>query len=136
MEEIERIREVVETTRAKRTERETLQKKATEDLEQRTRDVGDRLAELEGERDVAAAILPERILELFNHTADMNDGETMSEVREVNRKHREYVCATCNVELPFNTVVLLTNNAEEVVQCVGCQRIMHIAEDLKEALSK
>ena len=136
MEEIERLREVVDSTREKRTERETLQKKASDDLEERTREVGERLAELEKERDVAAAILPDRALEVFNHAANINDGETMAEVLEVNRKHREYVCGKCNVELPFNTLVLLTNSSEELVQCVGCQRIMFIAEDLKAALSK
>ena len=107
-----------------------------EDLEERTQDVGDRLSELEQEREVAASMLPDRALEVFNHSADLNDGETMAEVREVNRRHREYVCGECNVELPFNTVVLLTNNSEELVQCVGCQRIMYIAEELKTALSK
>ena len=81
-------------------------------------------------------MLPDRALEVFNHSADLNDGETMAEIREVNRRHREYVCGACNVELPFNTVVLLTNNSEELVQCVGCQRIMYIAEELKTALSK
>ncbi|MEC8818227.1 MAG: C4-type zinc ribbon domain-containing protein, partial [Planctomycetota bacterium] len=75
-------------------------------------------------------------LEVFNHAANLHDGETMAEVLEVNRKHREYVCAACNVELPFNTLVVLTNSGDELVQCVGCQRIMYIAEDLKAALSK
>ena len=136
MEQIESIRELVAATRAKREERETLRSKAADDLEERTRDVGERLSELERERDVAAAILPDRVLEVFNHAANLNDGETMAEVLEVNRRHREYVCAACNVELPFNTLVVLTNSGDELVQCVGCQRIMYIAEDLKAALSK
>ena len=136
MDEIEELRSAANCVQEKKIERETLKKKAEEDLDQRTKDVGERLSELEKEREVAAAILPERALEIFNHSADMNEGETMAEIREVNRRHREYVCGECNVELPFNTVVLLTNNSEEVVQCVGCQRIMYIAEELKTALSK
>ena len=136
LDEIEQLRSNVASINEKKTERELLKKKAESDLEQRTQDVGDRLSELEQEREVAASMLPDRALETFNHSADMNDGETMSEVREVNRRHREYVCGECNMELPFNTVVLLTNNSEEVVQCVGCQRIMYIAEELKTALAK
>ena len=136
MELIEQLRADAGAIQEKKTERETLRKKAEEDLEERTQDVGDRLSELEQEREVAAAMLPERALEVFNHSADLNDGETMAEVREVNRRHREYVCGACNVELPFNTVVLLTNNSEQLVQCVGCQRIMYIAEELKTALAK
>lgn len=136
MELIEQLRADAGAIQEKKAERETLRTKAEEDLEERTQDVGDRLSELEQEREVAAAMLPERALEVFNHSADLNDGETMAEVREVNRRHREYVCGACNVELPFNTVVLLTNNSEQLVQCVGCQRIMYIAEELKTALSK
>jgi len=136
MEQIEQLRAEAGAIQEKKAERETLRKKAEEDLEERTQDVGDRLSELEQEREVAAAMLPESALEVFNHSADLNDGETMAEVREVNRRHREYVCGECNVELPFNTVVLLTNNSEQLVQCVGCQRIMYIAEELKTALSK
>ena len=136
MEQIEQLRAEAGAIQEKKAERETLRKKAEEDLEERTQDVGDRLSELEQEREVAASMLPDRALEVFNHSADLNDGETMAEIREVNRRHREYVCGACNVELPFNTVVLLTNNSEELVQCVGCQRIMYIAEELKTALSK
>ena len=136
MEEIEQLRTVVKAIAEKRAERETLKTKAEEDLKQRTEDVSERLGELEQEREVAAAVLPERTLEVFNHTADLNDGETMAEVREVNRRHREYVCGECNMELPFNTVVLLTNNTDHLVQCVGCQRILFIAEELKGELSK
>ncbi|MEE2682047.1 MAG: hypothetical protein VX641_06710 [Planctomycetota bacterium] len=136
MEQIEQLRADADAIQEKRNERETLRKKAEEDLEERTQDVGDRLAELEQERDVAASMLPDRALDVFNHSADLNDGDTMAEIREVNRRHREYVCGACNVELPFNTVVLLTNNSESLVQCVGCQRIMYIAEELKTALSK
>ena len=136
LDEIEQLRADATSVETKKAERETLKAKAQADLEQRTQDVGDRLSELEQEREVAASMLPEQALQTFNHSADMNDGETMAEVREVNRRHREYVCGECNVELPFNTVVLLTNNSEQLVQCVGCQRIMYIAEELKTALSK
>ena len=136
MEEIEVLRAGVGSLEEKRSERETLKAKAKQDLDQRTHDVSDRLGELEQEREVAASMLPEKALEVFNYTANMNDGETMAEVREVNRKHREYVCGECNMELPFNTVVLLTNNTDHLVQCVGCQRILFIAEELKTALAK
>ena len=136
MEEIELLRSSVGSIEEKRSERQTLQTKAKDDLDQRTHDVGDRLEELEREREVAASMLPDNALEVFNYTANMNDGETMSEVLEVNRRHREYVCGECNMELPFNTVVLLTNNTDHLVQCVGCQRILFIAEELKSALAK
>ena len=95
-----------------------------------------RLNELEKEREGAAAVLPEKALQTFDRVADMNEGETVTEIREVNRRHREYVCGSCNMELPFNAVVLLTNNSEEIVQCVGCERILFMEDALKSELAK
>lgn len=120
----------------RQSERVTLRSKAEKDLNQRTEDVAERLTELEQERAVAAAVLPEKALQTFDRVADMNDGETLTEIREVNRKHREYVCGACNMELPFNAVVLLTNNTEKIVQCVGCERILFIEDALKSELAK
>ena len=120
----------------RQSERETLKAKAETDLKERTEDVSDRLAELEKEREIAAAVLPEQALQTFDRVADINEGETLAEIREVNRRHREYVCGACNMELPFNAVVLLTNNAEKIVQCVGCERILYIEEALKSELAK
>ena len=120
----------------RQSERETLKAKAEADLKERTEDVSDRLTELEKEREIAAAVLPEQALQTFDRVADINEGETLAEIREVNRRHREYVCGACNMELPFNAVVLLTNNAEKIVQCVGCERILYIEEALKSELAK
>ncbi|HAW95687.1 MAG TPA: hypothetical protein DCX60_05370, partial [Phycisphaerales bacterium] len=120
----------------RQSEREMLKVKAENDLKERTEDVSDRLTELEKEREIAAAVLPEQALQTFDRVADINEGETLAEIREVNRRHREYVCDACNMELPFNAVVLLTNNAEKIVQCVGCERILYIEEALKSELAK
>ncbi len=136
METLEVDQEALADIENRQAERATLKQQAEKDLEQRTEDVSVRLSELEKERDCAAAVLPEKALLIFDRVADMNEGETVAEIREVNRKHREYVCGACNMELPFNSVVLLTNNAEQIVQCVGCERILYIEEALKTELAK
>jgi len=136
MEALELDQQALAELETRQTERVTLRGQAEKELQQRSEDVSERLSELEKERAGAAAVLPERALQTFDRVADMNEGETLAEIREVNRKHREYVCGACNMELPFNAVVLLTNNAEEIVQCVGCERILFIEEALKSELAK
>jgi predicted nucleic acid-binding Zn-ribbon protein len=136
MEVLETDQQELAELEGRQTERITLRTQAEKDLQQRTEDVSVRLAELEKERQGAAAVLPEKALRTFDRVADMNEGETLTAIREVNRRHREYVCGACNMELPFNAVVLLTNNSEEIVQCVGCERILYIEESLKSELAK
>ena len=136
MEALETDQQELAELESRQTERTTLRSQAEKDLQQRTEDVSVRLSELEKERQGAAAVLPEKALQTFDRVADMNEGETLAAIREVNRRHREYVCGACNMELPFNAVVLLTNNSEEIVQCVGCERILYIEESLKSELAK
>ena len=136
MEVLETEQQTLAELHNRQTERVTLRSQAEKDLKQRTEDVSVRLNELEKEREGAAAVLPEKALQTFDRVADMNEGETVTEIREVNRRHREYVCGACNMELPFNAVVLLTNNSEEIVQCVGCERILFMEDALKSELAK
>ena len=136
MEALENDQLALTELKTRQSEREMLKVKAENDLKERTEDVSDRLTELENEREVAAAVLPDQALQTFDRVADINEGETLAEIREVNRRHREYVCSACNMELPFNAVVLLTNNGEKIVQCVGCERILYIEEALKSELAK
>lgn len=136
LEEVEIARAQLGEIDEKVEERGTIRNSADSELEQRRVDVGDRLAELELERSTAASALPGSALAIFDKVAEETEGETLCEVREVNRRHREYACGACSMELPFGSIVRLTNNDEEVVQCDGCHRILYLAENLKLALAK
>lgn len=136
MEQCEQERTALAEVDQRLAERNTIRIRAEQECEQRRQDVGDRLTELERERDLAASQLPDRTLILFDRVADLTEGETLAEIREVNRKHREYVCNECSRELPFDAVVRLTNSEDDVVQCTGCQRILHLDPSLRGALSK
>lgn len=135
LEEIEVARATLTELEEKATERATIQVKATEELAQRRSDVGERLTELETERSQAASQLPDTTLAVFDKVADDTEGETMCEVREVSRRHREYACGACSEELPFDSVVRLTNSDNDMVQCRGCYRILYLAENLKGELA-
>lgn len=105
-------------------------------FEERSSECAARLAELEGERKKAAAAVPERERKLFDRAADVTEGEPMVEVDEIDRRHREYVCGACRIEIPYAHVTMLMSNANAVVQCTACTRILYLAEATKEVLRK
>jgi predicted nucleic acid-binding Zn-ribbon protein len=91
-------------------------------------DVGDRLAELQAERNKAADLIPEKDRKVFDRVADLTEGQTMSEVTIVDLRHREFACGECNIEVPFETYAKLSSNGESLIQCKACARILFLAE--------
>lgn len=117
-------------------EREAIRDRAKGELEERRADVGDRLAELEGERDAAAAEIPKDELEEFNELAETYDGEAMAQVQEIDRRRREYACGACNIHLPIEVVSNLLGGGDQIVRCPACRRILHLHEETRGALVK
>jgi len=109
---------------------------AEEQLRQRHDEVGHRLSELEGERDVAAAAVPQHALRIFDELAEAYDGEPISSIEEIDRRRREYACGICRIHIPFQTVSALLSSGDELVRCTACGRIMYLQEDTRGALTK
>ncbi|MCE2881600.1 MAG: hypothetical protein LW636_04480 [Planctomycetaceae bacterium] len=93
------------------------------------KDVGDRLAELEAQRERAALAVPERERKVFDKVADETGGESMAEITVVDLRHREFACGNCNIEVPFEVYARLSSNSDAVIQCKACTRILHLAEE-------
>lgn len=117
-------------------EREKVRELASNQLHERQTDVGQRLAELQNERNQAAIGIPPDVLHLFDELGDMHEGEALTEVVEISRRHREYACGACNMQMPFNLISMLHNAADEIVRCPACGRILHIQDELRGSLSK
>lgn len=105
-------------------------------LDERKADCAGRLAELEAERAQAARGIPEKELKVFERVLDTCEGEAMSEVEEISRRHREYACGTCRMELPFGSVSMLASDSNAMVQCKTCGRILFLNEETRELLVK
>ena len=118
------------------TDRTRIRDLAVKEHADRAAEVGDRLAELERERETAAAALPEPTLKLFNKVAQLHEGDALAQIEEVDRRHREYACGACNMHLPFESVSRLTAPAGAVVQCGSCLRILYLQQDTRTALAK
>lgn len=108
------------------TERSALRDRAAAELAERRNDVADRLSELEAERARAASAIPAVQLAVFDHVAHLHEGEAMAPIVTISARHREYACGACNCEIPFESLSRLRSHPNAIVQCMNCQRILHL----------
>jgi predicted nucleic acid-binding Zn-ribbon protein len=133
MEQLEKLAEQFGTLETQAAERTRVRDLARSELDERKGDVGARLSELETERRQAAALLPEKILSLFDKLADDFDGEAMAPIEEIDRRNREYACGECHMHLPFEQFSQLSSSADVVVRCPSCTRILYVREESRVA---
>jgi predicted nucleic acid-binding Zn-ribbon protein len=108
---------------------------AKKELKTRESEIAEQLAELETERAVAAAVIPEEVLCDFDEIADDYDGESMAAIEIIDQKRREYSCTSCSLHLPIETVSILMGNKDTVVKCGQCDRILFLEAASREALA-
>jgi len=113
-------------------ERKTVVKKAKQDLGERESEVAEQLQTLEGEREQKRADVSGGVLDRYEVLLEDLDGDVMAEVLEIDRKRHEYACGECSVHLPFDQVNRITGNADEVLQCETCMRILFVSEAFRE----
>jgi predicted nucleic acid-binding Zn-ribbon protein len=135
MEQIEQIDAQLAEVAEQQAERAKVRDVADAQLRQRQEDVGERLAELETEREEAAAEVPGNVLAVFQEIADAHEGEALAPVEEIDRRHREYACGECNMHMPFEQVALLMGTGGEIVRCTACGRILYMQEEVRGALA-
>ena len=66
--------------------------------------------------------------------ADETNGEAMAPIAEINRRHREYSCSACNIEMPFEAVLRLTSDLNTIYPCRACGRILYLEDALRETI--
>jgi len=136
MEQIEKLAEQFQTIETQTAERLKVRERAKAELEERRNDVGARLAELETERTQAAALVPEKVLALFEKLAEDYEGEALAAIEEIDRRNREYACGACNMHLPFEQVSQVTSKGDLITRCPSCTRILFVAEEMRASLVK
>jgi len=136
METVEECGRQLETLAGETAERTKVRAIAEAKLKQRHEEVGTRLTELEQQRTTAADCIPGTDLKLFDDLAEAYDGEAVTPVEEIDRRRREYVCGSCNLNLPFEAVTALMGRGDTLVVCPACGRILFLQDDTRGALAK
>jgi predicted nucleic acid-binding Zn-ribbon protein len=132
IEELDKIASDIEERKA---EREKVLLVAEKELETRKSEISDQLAELEKERDGAASIIPESILDEFVSLADDYEGEALAAIEIIDLKRREYSCTSCSLRLPLDAITSLLGSREEIIKCVSCDRILYLEAESREAIA-
>jgi len=131
LEQVEELTRELEAIEHHRIERIKQRDVAAAQLEERRHDVGDRLAELEREREIAAAAIPSKELRLFVDLADRYEGEAMAALDAIDVRNKEYACSACNMHVPFQTVASLRGFSDAIVRCSACQRILYLSDEAR-----
>jgi predicted nucleic acid-binding Zn-ribbon protein len=126
MENVEKVKATLATGAGPLADRTKLRDMAKAALAEAKGEFGGRLAELEAQRERAAAMLTAEVREAFDEAAEQNDGEALAEVQVVSLHHREFACGGCNAELPRDAYSRVAAQGDDVVTCLNCGRILYM----------
>ena len=108
---------------------------ANKEVDEAQSEVGDKLKELEVERDEAGAPLSDDIRKTFDRLSHTYDGEAMAEISEQDRRRMEYTCGGCYTLLPVESVNALITKPDQLTTCGTCNRILYVSKELRESLA-
>ena len=108
---------------------------ATKEVAEAQSEVGDKLKELEVERDAAGDPLSDDIRKTFDRLSHTYDGEAMAEISEQDRRRMEYTCGGCYTLLPVESVNSLITKPDQLTTCGTCNRILYVSQELRESLA-
>ncbi len=131
MEQVEATEKEIEQIQELLNERAKLRDHAQSQFNERESEVGNRLEELEQEREAAAKAVPGRERAIFDDLAEVHDGEAIAKIIEIDRKYREYACDACNMRVTFEQVSQAITSNDAIVRCTACDRILYMHEELR-----
>lgn len=137
MTKADELRAQLKELESQRSERERLQKVASEDREKKADEIRDRLKELQAQRDACAAEVPADVLALYAAMVRQKGDEAMAPIEELDRRRHEYTCGACQMAVPVETVSTLIsgkNAGAPITRCVSCGSILYLEMEAAERL--
>lgn len=110
---------------ALRNDRDKVRQVAAGDRDKRADEIKDRLTQLRAEREKLVSEVPADALKLYAEQLRTKGDEAMAPVEELDRRHHEYHCGSCQMTLPIETVAALIKS-QVVTRCVSCGCILYI----------
>lgn len=133
MTQLDEISGQIAELETRREEREKMRTVAEKQRDEQRQEVKDRVEELEKERAVAAAEVPDDALSIFENRAEIDD-DVMAPVEEHSRRHMEFACGACQTMLPIELVSTLLGRGD-VTQCSCCGVLLYMEAALRESLT-
>jgi predicted nucleic acid-binding Zn-ribbon protein len=101
--------------------------------EQAAAEVDEPLKSLEAQRQIAAEQVSSVALVSFQRIAERMDGEALAKVHQINPKKNEYVCDGCNMSVTAEQVNIIMTR-DDLQFCHVCGRILYLNEPAGQAI--
>lgn len=117
----------------KKGDRDKVRLVAAGDRDKREEEIRERLNQLRAEREKLVAEVPAETLKLYNDLIRTKGDEAMAPVEELDRRHHEYNCGSCQMTLPIETVAALIKS-QVVTRCVSCGCLLYIEKETADSV--
>jgi hypothetical protein len=135
MSRVESLTQEIEVLASRVSEQEKVLDVAQRQVDERSAEVGARLAEAEAGRQEAASRLPADVLSVYERLSDAYDGEALAEVVPESPKHMEYTCGGCYMQIPVERLNTILVRADELTTCPSCGRYLYAEQALRESVA-
>lgn len=135
MGKVETLQKQIDEVELKIADQQKMLKHAEGEVAAAKAEVGEQLDKLSQERQQAAEGLPADVRTQFERALVVQDGEAMAEVIEESRKHLEYSCGGCYMQIPVERVNDLMRKPNDLTTCPACGRILYLQKELRQSLS-
>ncbi|XVJ60273.1 MAG: hypothetical protein HEQ23_13100 [Tepidisphaera sp.] len=134
MTKIEELNKQVAEFASKRAEREKVRGVALADRDAKAKEIEGRLAELTAERNTAKTGVAAEALSTFEKLLAVRGEEAMAPIEELDRKHYEFTCGSCQRTLTMDGVNALLSTGR-LTRCTNCGCILYVEKELAESMA-
>jgi len=108
---------------------------AKQDRDAREAEIKDRLDELHAQRDALVSGVPGDALSVYTDRRERHEGdEVMAPVETQDFRRHEYICGSCMIGLPFESVMSLLSRGD-LTRCSSCQVLLYLEPETAEKLT-
>jgi len=134
MTKVEKLRVEAAAVQVELDERRKVKKVAEGDRAERSAEIRDRVAELDGQRKEAAGEVPKSAMASYEERRALGFEDVMAPVNEQDRRNMEYTCGSCYTVLPIENVSILLKRGD-LTTCSSCDAILYMAAELREDIT-
>lgn len=129
MTKLEEVGKQAAELETKRAERMKVRGVAAADKETKAKEIAGRLAELLAERDASKIGIPSEALSTFEKLLASRGEEAMAPIEELDRKHYEFTCGSCQRTLTMDGVNALLSTGR-LTRCTNCGCVLYVEKEL------